>query len=1006
MSNHRFSFNKIFERKETLFIFKGIRITSQVVWNLFLIFATLTLMFIFFVGGAGAGYFASLVVDEPVRSYEDMKRDIYDYEEATEIYFANEIYLGDLPSPLERREVSLDEISQYVIDAVIATEDEYFFEHQGIVPKALLRAVYQDFSNAAMQTGGSTLTQQLIKNQILTSEVTHDRKAVEILLALRLEHFFDKEEILEAYLNVVPFGRNSSGTQIAGVQAAAQGIFGVNAKDLNLPQAAFIAGLPQSPFAYTPFIRRDGEVVVKDNLDPGLNRMQTVLNRMLSAGMITEEEHRDASAYDITEDFIGPQSSSIEDYPFITDEVRRRAREIIAKVLMEEAGVDLDEIEDENQRRLLETRYREEAARALQRNGYRIYTTVDKEIYDAHVRVVQEFQHFGPNKTRRVTDEQGEEVDKIYIEEAGSVLIENSTGRILSFVPGRDYDIQQYNHATVADRHIGSTMKPLLTYAIGFETGIIQPGTITPDIPHSYSDGTPVNNFDRRHLGFMTAREALQRSRNIPAVREAAKIPHDVRRSTLGNFGLESFFPDDSSFPHEATALGTLNLTVEATTNAYSVFANEGHYIESYMIERIETSNGEVIFEHESETNEVLSPQTNYLMIDMMRDVIYRSPGTATGIPSLLNFSADWAGKTGTSNDFVDSWFVAFNPNVSLGVWIGYDDTRLRVEQNYQGLTYGQRTQRLWAALANAAYEVNPDLMAPSHRFESPGGIVRQSICGISGKLPSDLCREAGLVTTDLFNSRFVPTEIDDSLERVNYVRVDGDYFKALDSTPSEFTKAGISVKEEYFDFGEDVDIMEFLPNNWDALIPDIDAPDNGKTPDQLTSLTASNNSISWNEHHEKDIIGYRVYYSPEQGVDFTLVDSVRWDEYYSYSGNEGAYYVTAVDVAGRESAPSEQVIIGEYIDPVAEEEERQRQEEEERRRQEEEERRNQEDEDDDEDDGNGDNNGNGNGNNGNRNGNGNGNGNENGNGDENDDTTNAFRWIWAAVIKAFPVRF
>jgi penicillin-binding protein len=247
MAKDKFSFNKILQRKEPQTIFKGVRITSQVMWNLFLIFLTLGIMGAFFVGGAGAGYFASLVKDEPVRSYEEMREDIYDYEEATEIYFANEVYLGDLPSPLERREVSLEDVSQVAIDAVIATEDEYFFEHEGIVPKALLRAVYQDFSNAATQTGGSTLTQQLIKNQVLSSEVTHDRKAAEILLAMRLENFFDKDEILEAYLNVVPFGRNSSGTQIAGIQSAAQGIFGVDASELNLPQAAFIAGLPASP---------------------------------------------------------------------------------------------------------------------------------------------------------------------------------------------------------------------------------------------------------------------------------------------------------------------------------------------------------------------------------------------------------------------------------------------------------------------------------------------------------------------------------------------------------------------------------------------------------------------------------------------------------------------------------------------------------------------------------------------------------------------------------------
>jgi len=205
-----------------------------------------------FAGGLGAGYFASLVRDEPVRSYENMKKEIYNYEETSELYFANEVYLGKLYTDLEREEVNLTDVSEDLINAVISTEDEYFYQHEGVVPKAIMRALFQEVTNASVQSGGSTLTQQLIKNQLLTNEVSFDRKAKEILLALRLEKFFEKEEILEAYLNVSTFGRNSSGRNIAGVQSAAEVTFGVNASELTLPLAAFIAGLPQIPFGYTP----------------------------------------------------------------------------------------------------------------------------------------------------------------------------------------------------------------------------------------------------------------------------------------------------------------------------------------------------------------------------------------------------------------------------------------------------------------------------------------------------------------------------------------------------------------------------------------------------------------------------------------------------------------------------------------------------------------------------------------------------------------------------------
>ena len=227
--------NKLRSLKQKIFhprLLKILRISYGVIWNLILISLISILLLVTFAFGAGAGYFASLVKDEIPRSYESMRQDIYNYEEPSEVFFAGNVPMGKLRSDIIREEVKLEEVSPYVIQAVIATEDQNFYEHKGIVPKSTLRALLQAFTNASTQTGGSTLTQQLVKNQILSSEVSFERKAKEILLALRLERFFSKEEILEAYLNVSSFGRNSSGQNIAGVQAAAQGIFGVDAKRL------------------------------------------------------------------------------------------------------------------------------------------------------------------------------------------------------------------------------------------------------------------------------------------------------------------------------------------------------------------------------------------------------------------------------------------------------------------------------------------------------------------------------------------------------------------------------------------------------------------------------------------------------------------------------------------------------------------------------------------------------------------------------------------------------
>lgn len=908
MSEDRSSWRNIFRSRGTTAVTKGVRVSSAVFWNLLLIFSIIGLVGLAFAGGAGAGYFASLVQDEPVREQEELETEIFDYEETTEVYFADDEYLGDLPTMLERRDATLDDISDHLINAVIATEDEYFYDHEGIVPKALFRAVYQDFANAATQTGGSTLTQQLVKNQVLSSEVTHDRKATEILLAMRVEQFMEKDEILEAYLNIVPFGRNASGRQIAGAQAAAEGIFGVDAEDLNIPQAAFIAGLPQSPFAYTPFLS-DGEQ--RESLDAGLNRMSTVLDRMERSGYITEEERQEALDYDIRENLAEPTSSSYEDYPLIVNGVLERAEPLIMEHLLAQDDIVLSEIEDEDYRQLMRNRYREAARESLQREGFQIHTTINKDIYDAQQEAVQNYENFGPTRTGTTENEEGEEVERDYPEEVGSVLLDNRTGAILSFVGGRDFQESEYNYALSGGRQTGSTMKSLLTYALGFEEGVLQPGYITPDTPYYYEaldeDGEEqeVSNFDQDHSGLMTAREALSRSRNVPAVRELNRLDHEYVQNKMIDYGFEPFF-NEQNLPHESSPLGTFDVTVEANTSAYSTFGNDGNRKESYMIDRIETSDGDIIFEQDTEEEtEILSPQTSYLMVDVLRDVLESGLGTAPNLPGYLDFESDLAGKTGTTQAISDSWFIGLNPNITQGLWIGYDTREFGIVEELDGLSYGPRTQMLWAELANAAYEAEPDIMAPEDDFERPSGIVEETICGVSGKLPSDLCRDADLVTTDLFNADFAPSDVDDSLEEVQYVRVNDAQYLALDSTPSEFQRTGATVDDEYFDLGDE-DISEYLPEDWENLVSATEeAPDNGQTP-SAPSISTEGDTITWNEHPDGDVVGYRVYSNGGSEA-----ASIRWEEDLEYAGQGGTYSVTAVDVAGRESSNSNEVTIG-----------------------------------------------------------------------------------------------
>src|SRR5690625_340901 len=281
----------------------------RVVKSLIIIFVLILLIGGALGAGAGLGYFASLVHDTEIPEQEVMAEQINDYNEKSTMYYAGGEIISDLRADLLRTPVSLDEISPFLVEALVATEDEYFFDHEGVVPKAVARALIQDLTETG-STGGSTLTQQLIKQQIVGGEVSHERKANEILLAMRLENHMDKDEILEAYLNISPFGRNNKGQNIAGVEEAAQGIFGVPATDVTLPQAAFIAGLPQRPIVYSPYTQF-GEI--KENHNLSIERQREVLFRMYREGYITYEEYEDALAYDITQDFISREEADDED---------------------------------------------------------------------------------------------------------------------------------------------------------------------------------------------------------------------------------------------------------------------------------------------------------------------------------------------------------------------------------------------------------------------------------------------------------------------------------------------------------------------------------------------------------------------------------------------------------------------------------------------------------------------------------------------------------------------
>lgn len=897
---------------------RRLRITGGVFWNLALLFIIFLVTAGIFAVSVGAGYFASLVKEEPLRSSAEMREEIFNYEETSEIYFANEIYIGKLRTDLERRETSLSAVSPLVVNAVLATEDEYFREHNGIVPKAVIRGLMQDMTNSSTQTGGSTLTQQLIKNQILTNEVSYERKAKEILLAMRIEHFMTKEEILEAYLNIIPYGRNSTGNNIAGIATAAEGIFGVKPGDLTLAQAAYIAGIPQAPFTYTPF-KQTGELKDEAGLKPGVDRMKTVLYRMKEVGYITEAQYNEAMNYDITQDFRDPVPRANEMYPWITAEIESRAKEIMARILAERDGIDPERLDEEKK---LKNKYLILADRDIRSSGYRIYSTIDKQIYDKMNEAARNFKYYGHTYTEMTTNEEGEEIEEQLPVQVGSVLMENSTGRIISFVGGRDFDLKDWNYATQAKRSNGSTMKPLLAYGPALEYGLIGAGSPVVDVKFiRRSDKYSPSNYNpNEERGIIPAREALAHSQNLPALRLYDSIIDRKPATFLEKLGFSTLKKGD--YTNLSTSIGGLEegTTVEENTNAYAAFANNGQFIDAYLIDKIVDLDGNVIYEHKAEPVQVFSPETSYMITDMMRDVL--DYGTGTRAKSMLKFSGDFAGKTGTSQDYKDVWLVGYNPNVTLGVWMGYDKKRSLNTFNSTYFQPSTRVNMMWATLMNAAYDSNRELIGTQQRFQKPAGVVNASFCGISGRPASAACSNAGLVRSDLFNRAYLPSGVDDSFGAGSpVVEIDGKYYQALSSTPGEFiTGSGFGLNP---DFAKRMlgrlggDPSKLLPNNSSLS---VSALSGGKfnadgSPPAAVSASLSGNTLSWSKSGSNDVVGYRVY--NVTGGSRSLVTSVRSSGGRSISITPGtSYVVVAVDITGLESAQSN-VIAGEAPEPT-----------------------------------------------------------------------------------------
>lgn len=691
-----------------------------------------------FAAGIGIGYFNYLVEDTTIPAKKQLQRDLGDMTQTSHLAYNDNSYFATIRSDLLRTNISVDEISPLIKTAIIATEDEHFYDHNGIVPKAVIRALVSEVTGIG-SSGGSTLTQQLVKQQILSNETTFSRKANEIILATEVEDFFTKDEIITMYLNVSPFGRNNQGQNIAGVQEAALGIFGVNASEVNLPQAAFIAGLPQSPIIYTPYSNL-GTIKEEENLAYGLNRKDFVLFSMYRNHDISKEEYEEALAYDLVADFIPPGTLEKENQNFLYHAVMGEATEIVAKRLAEDNKVSAEDFEKEE----IREQYFERANQKLADGGYIVQSTIDKTIYNAMQNAVANYGSYLNNWAGSTI-------------EVGNVLMENKTGRILGFIGGRDYNKNPYNHALSSKRQAGSAIKPFLVYGPAIDQGLMGTESRVSDYPTTWQTGDDagvpiVNATNMGSKTFQTIRESIIRSDNIPA--------NHIYQYTLTQMGspdavYEQYlkkmnFPDTPVWQYPAAPLGVTEITTLEQTNGFQTLANNGTYEEGYLVESIIDANGKVYYQHEANPVQVFSKAAASITVDLMRSVLTDAFTTDVKYRmSNLNWklgNADWVGKTGTTDENVDSWLVISTPQVTLSSWSGREDSK---PSDAYG---GQRTANYMAHLANAIYQAKPEVMGVDQKFTLDPSVLKPDVAKFTGVKPGGTM----VVNNTTFNT---PTE-------------------------------------------------------------------------------------------------------------------------------------------------------------------------------------------------------------------------------------------------------
>lgn len=586
------------------------------------------------------------------------------------------------PTAGRRTVVHYDELPETLIAAVVATEDATFFTNPGINPLSVARALVQNLQEGEMLIGGSTITQQVVKNVFLTDERTLERKIQEVILATEITRRYSKEEILEVYLNEVYLGNLAY-----GVGAASQTYFGKDVSRLELHEAALLAGLIQAPAYYDPY----------SNPELALERRQIVLGLMERRGYITPEE---------------AQAANAQPLGVVPNRIYMEAPHAVMYV-----------------RQQLEALYGEER---IYRDGLQVYTSLDLRL--------QTLAEEAISAHRTSLAEQG-------AYNAAVVAMDPVTGDILAMVGSADFwdeDISGQVNMALSPRQPGSTIKPL-TYLAALEHGWTA-ATMLMDVPLEFSDGAnpPYRpaNYDNKFWGAISLRTALASSRNVPAVYTLNQLGLPALLEVAARLGITTLNRSDYGL---SLTLGGGEVPLLEMTGAFAALANGGKRVEPRIVLRIEDQEGTPLFQADNAQGPVVvDPRHAYILTDILADNAARAPAFGVQNPLALPFPA--AAKTGTTNDYRDSWTVGYTPDLAAGVWVGNTDNT-----PMQGVTGSRGAGLIWNT-----FMINGLGEGERPTFPVPDGLVRVEVCALSGYLPGEHCPER---REEIFTAETAPSE-------------------------------------------------------------------------------------------------------------------------------------------------------------------------------------------------------------------------------------------------------